>query len=326
MTGPRDAGPDEAAALAALERRIGARHFRERLRIEEAHERRHRGRRARLLHGEGLFSLRGLVETALRLSGLRARARRNASAVVLRENEVAIPHLPAAFEGYAILQISDLHYGPGMSPGLTAAIAGRVAPLAYDLCVLTGDYRRRTFGPWQDAADELARLRAHLAGTVYAVLGNHDTIRLVPAMEAAGYKLLLNEAVPIERAGAAIFLAGIEDAHDYRLEDFARATAGVPADAVSILLSHTPETYRAAAEAGFDLMLSGHTHGGQICLPGGIPVRTEARSPRRMAQGAWRFGRLAGYTATGAGTSLVDARLNCPPEVTLHRLRRAPAQ
>jgi predicted MPP superfamily phosphohydrolase len=142
-------------------------------------------------------------------------------------------------------------------------------------------------------------------------------------MERMGYRLLLNEWVQIERGGAAIYLAGIDDAHYFRTESFHRAADDIPADAVSILLSHTPETYRRASYAEFDLMLCGHTHGGQICLPGGIPVLTDADSPRAIARGSWRYGRMTGYTSVGAGSSIVDVRLNCPPEITLHRLRRA---
>jgi uncharacterized protein len=88
------------------------------------------------------------------------------------------------------------------------------------------------------------------------------------------------------------------------------------------LLSHTPEVYRQAAHAGFDLLLSGHTHGGQICLPGSIPLMLEAVLPRRMGAGAWQHGKMAGYTSVGAGCSVVPVRFNCPPEITLHRLRR----
>ena len=122
--------------------------------------------------------------------------------------------------------------------------------------------------------------------------------------------------------GRTLYLAGIDDAHFYHLENCHRAAHDIPSDAVSILLSHTPEAYQHAAHAGFDLMLCGHTHGGQICLPGGIPLRTEADSPRRFARGPWRYHDMIGYTSAGAGTSIVDVRLNCPPEVTLHRLRR----
>ena len=90
----------------------------------------------------------------------------------------------------------------------------------------------------------------------------------------------------------------------------------------SILLSHTPEVYRQAAHANFDLMLSGHTHGGQICLPGSIPIKLEAVLPRRMGAGPWQYRDMIGYTSVGAGSSVVPVRLNCPPEITLHHLRR----
>jgi predicted MPP superfamily phosphohydrolase len=169
---------------------------------------------------------------------------------------------------------------------------------------------------------ELEQLRSHLKGEVYAVLGNHDTIRMVPAMEAMGYRVLLNEWVKVQREGETIYLAGIDDAHFYRLENYHRAARDIPPDAVSILLSHTPEAYRHAAHAGFDLMLCGHTHGGQLCLPGGRPILTYADVPRQLARGPWAYHDMIGYTSAGAGTSIVDVRLNCPPEVTLHHLRR----
>jgi hypothetical protein len=190
--------------------------------------------------------------------------------------------------------------------------------------VLTGDYRYRTRGPYEPALAGLARLRPHLLKEqVYAVLGNHDSIRMVPGMEDLGIRVLLNESVRLERHGAAIHLAGIDDAHYYRVDNLHKAAHDIPHEAVSILLSHTPETYRNAAHADFNLMLSGHTHGGQICLPGGIPLITDADCPRAYVRGPWRYHDLVGYTSVGAGSSIVDVRLNCLPEITLHRLQRA---
>ena len=96
----------------------------------------------------------------------------------------------------------------------------------------------------------------------------------------------------------------------------------MPADAFSILLSHTPEIYRQAAHAGFDVLLAGHTHGGQICLPGGIPITLDSKLPRKMGAGAWMYHSMMGYTSVGAGSSVVAVRLNCLPEITLHHLAR----
>jgi predicted MPP superfamily phosphohydrolase len=129
--------------------------------------------------------------------------------------------------------------------------------------------------------------------------------------------------VKILRGDEQIYLAGIDDAHYYRADNLEKAASEIPEDAFSILLSHTPEVYLQAAHAGFRLVLSGHTHGGQICLPGSIPLTLDAVLPRRMGAGPWKYHGMAGYTSTGVGTSIVEVRYNCPPEITLHHLQRA---
>jgi len=166
-----------------------------------------------------------------------------------------------------------------------------------------------------------SRLLAQLSRPIYGVFGNHDSIRMLPRLEAMGVRMLLNEHIEITRGDARLHLVGVDDAHYYRVDNVASAAADVPIEEVSILLSHTPEIYRQAAHAGFDLMLSGHTHGGQICLPGGIPITLDSNCPRYMGAGAWRYRQMQGYTSVGAGTCIVPVRLNCPPEVALHRLR-----
>jgi uncharacterized protein len=314
---PAHASAQEAeAALTQLQSRVGAELLGRRLEREAAYERAvHRFGR-RFFHLESWCSVHAFIRHSLRLVGLHGIAQRNARALEVRTNQVRLPGLSATLEGYTLLQISDPHVD--MSPDITDALIERVRNLRYDVCVLTGDYRTRTFGPYQPTLAALARIRPHLKGPIYAVLGNHDTIRLVPGMEALGMRVLLNEVVDL---GERLWLAGIEDAHHYRLHDIDKVARAIPQGALSILLSHTPETYRDAERAGFKLMLSGHTHGGQICLPGGIPLITDTDDcPRRYAKGAWQHGDMLGYTSTGSGASIVDVRLNCPPEVTLHRL------
>jgi uncharacterized protein len=313
--------PDERADLATLEPRLGHTYIMQRLRREAEYEALARRERTQLLNLEHWLSNPALIRGGLRLLGLHERARRNALAIEVRHNEVQLPHLPSAFDGFVLLHLADLHFG--MNKEFLNTLVCQVEPLRYDVCVLTGDYRALTYGPYGEALEGLERLRTVIKGPAYAILGNHDTIRMVPAMEHMGYRLLLNEAASVSRGGEFIYLAGVDDANFYRMANIDQAVRDIAAGAVSILLSHTPETYHQAADATFDLMLCGHTHGGQICLPGGIPIRTEAISPRRLARGAWRYGGMAGYTSTGAGTSTVDARLNCPPEVTLHQLRRS---
>jgi predicted MPP superfamily phosphohydrolase len=166
----------------------------------------------------------------------------------------------------------------------------------------------------------MARVMGHLKQPVFGVLGNHDTIQMLPGLEAMGIRMLQNECEVIKRGDQAIYLAGIDDAHYFRVDNIEKAGAQIPEAAFAILLSHTPEIFRQAAHAGFDLLLSGHTHGGQICLPGAIPLTLDSVLPRRLGAGAWSYRNMTGYTSTGAGSSVVAVRFNCPPEITLHRL------
>jgi predicted MPP superfamily phosphohydrolase len=142
-----------------------------------------------------------------------------------------------------------------------------------------------------------------------------------PSLEDMGIRMLFNECEAIVRGDDCIYLAGIDDAHYYRADDLEKASSQIPPGAFSILLSHTPEVYDRAARAKYDLMLSGHTHGGQLCLPGGIPIKLEAVLLRSMGAGSWKHAGMVGYTSVGVGTSLLPVRLNCPPEITLHTLR-----
>jgi predicted MPP superfamily phosphohydrolase len=190
--------------------------------------------------------------------------------------------------------------------------------------VITGDFRFRTHGPHEPSMGALAALRPHLGPDVFAVLGNHDSIRMVPLIEAMGIRVLLNESAVLRRGGEALYIAGVDDAHYFQAHGLHKAAADIPPEGCSVLLSHAPEPYRQAAHCGFDFMLSGHTHGGQLCLPGGIPILTYSNAPRAMARGFWRYGRMRGYTSVGCGSSLLDVRLNCRPEVAVHRLVRQP--
>ena len=303
-----------------LEERLGPLHARQRLGIETDHEAQVFGQGLTFFHLENLYLAPAIIRTALKLMGLYWRARRNAERIIVRRNDVKFAALPSLFDGYTILHISDLHVE--MNEVAMQNLIQLVGGLQYDLCVLTGDYRGKTFGPFEVAIEGVAKVRAHLKQPIYGVLGNHDTIQMVPAMEAMGIRMLINECEVIARGDQRIFLAGIDDAHFFRVDNIEKAALQIPNDEISILLSHTPEIYRQAAHANFNLMLSGHTHGGQLCLPGSIPIKLEAVLPRRMGAGAWQYHNMSGYTSVGAGSSVVPVRLNCPPEITLHCLRR----
>jgi uncharacterized protein len=306
--------------LRKLEQRLGPIHARQRLGIEKDHEAQIFGQGLTFFHLENSSLAPAIIRSALKLTGLYGRAERNAGRLVVKRNELRFAGLPALFDGYTILHISDMHVD--MSEAAMRHLIELVEGMPYDLCVLTGDYRGKTFGPFEAALEGVAKVRAHLRSPIYGVLGNHDTIQMVPAMEAMGIRILLNECETIERGDQRIHLAGIDDAHFFRVDNIEKAAAQIPNGEFSILLSHTPEIYRQAAHADFDLMLCGHTHGGQLCLPGSIPIKLEAVLPRRMGAGAWQYHNMSGYTSVGAGSSVVPVRLNCPPEITLHCLRR----
>jgi uncharacterized protein len=148
---------------------------------------------------------------------------------------------------------------------MSAAAMDRVGRLLgeshYDVCVLTGDYRAETCGPYDATLAGMAHLRAGIKDPIYGVLGNHDTICILPRLEAMGIRMLLNESVVLEQRDQRFHVAGIDDAHFYGMDDIKKAAASIPRDEFSILISHTPEIYREAALTGFNVVLSGHTHG-----------------------------------------------------------------
>jgi predicted MPP superfamily phosphohydrolase len=307
--------------LSKLERRLGSLYAKQRLGIETDHEAQIFGQGINFFHIENWYSVHSVIRNALKLTGLYWRGRRNTTRIQIRHNDVYCKRLPSHFDGFTMLHLSDLHVD--MNEGAMLRLTNLLPNLNYDLCVLTGDYRGRTFGPFDATIEGLERVRSHLKGTIYGVLGNHDTIRMVPALEEMGIRMLLNECEMISRDGQSICLAGIDDAHYYRVDNIEKAASEIPPHVFAILLSHTPEIYCQAAHAGFDLLLSGHTHGGQICLPGSIPITLDSVLPRRMGSGNWRYHDMIGYTSVGVGSSVVNVRINCLPEITLHHLRRA---
>lgn len=317
----RRSNPVDDPTLIALEARVGRVHLRQRLGIETDYEARIFGQGRNFFHIENWLSLRRILRGVLRSTGLYAIARRNARAIARRSNNIPVIDLPHAFDGFTLLHISDLHLD--MAHDIPDALIAAIDGLRYDVCVMTGDFRATTFGPIDQALAAMEQLRPHLSGSVYGVLGNHDSIRMVPRLEELGIRMLLNEFITIERGKDSIYIAGIDDPHYYGADNMEKASDAIPPDAISILLAHSPEIYRHAAHADFNIMLCGHTHGGQLCLPGGYPLFLNANCPRKYCTGAWRYHRMHGYTSVGSGPCIVDARLNCAPEVTLHRLMRA---
>ncbi len=254
--------------------------------------------------------------------GLYQRGMANAYTIELVQETFVIDDLPPAFDGFRILLLTDLHLD-GL-PDLTDRLAAIVRTLPVDLCLLGGDIRMETYGPIAPSVRRLRRLVRHIDSRhgIFGVLGNHDCIEMVPELEDAGVVMLVNDAWPIDKDGERLWLVGVDDPHYYKVDDLPAAFASVPANACAILLVHSPELYAEAAAYQPRLYLCGHTHGGQICLPGGIKVFTHCRAPRPLCGGRWQYQGMWGYTSRGAGASGLPLRFNCPGEITLITLRR----
>jgi len=275
-------------------------------------------------HWYALLFLMNALRLALKLTGQYQRGLRNAWEVGVRELELPLPRLPPAFEGFTVLHLSDLHLD-GM-PGLEQVILDRVAGREFDLCVLTGDYRTELHGP---IGPTMARLRPLVAGLrsrhgILAVLGNHDDCHMVAPMEAMGIRLLLNESLELARGDSRLQVIGTDDVHYYFTDQAVHALEKA-GSAFTVALVHSPELYDVAAEQGVDLYLCGHTHAGQVCLPGGRPVIKHLSRGRRFYRGTWNHRGMLGVTNAGAGTSGVPVRFNTRGEILVLTLRCPPA-
>lgn len=212
--------------------------------------------------------------------------------------------------------LADLHYGPFIREGSLAAWVDTTLALRSDLVLLGGDlvdYLQR--GSLDPLLEQLSRIQAPLG--VWGVWGNHDHHRLGPmigdfevALDAAGVRILRNRGALVRDD---LFLAGIDDLRTGR-PDLRAALAERPADVPCLLLSHNPDVLP-AVPLSVDLTLCGHTHGGQVCLPGVGAVVTSSRYGRRFVSG-WVEGPARGYVSRGLGVTHLPLRLGCPAELT----------
>lgn len=273
------------------------------------------------LHWENLEWIERRVETALKFCGLYRPGFRNLFDFRIEQVELPFPNLPAAFDGLRLLWLSDFHIEP--LEGLTEALLERINPLQYDIAILGGDFPFH-YDHTDIAVDRARQItRALLARTpVYGILGNHDRYEMGRLLEQWGVRMMVNEYTRLERDGQAICLIGIDDCHYYLSDDLAAASEGTGDDTFRILLSHSPEIIKKTRPFGFDLCISGHTHGGQVCLPGGFPPVTCASIRRRFSKGLWNHHGMTGYTSRGVGASGIPVRFFCPPEITLLTLNR----
>jgi len=236
---------------------------------------------------------------------------------------VPIQALPPAFDGYRIVQLSDIHLGSFTHQETIAQAIQMTLDLTPDLIVLTGDYVFDVIDMTALQA-ELSKLAAH--GHVFATLGNHDhwmdaaEVRL--ALVGTGIPELRNASRPIVRGDQAIWLLGVDDIWEGH-HDLSSALVDVPPEAVSILLAHEPDfADEATLSNRVALQLSGHSHGGQVRIPGfGAPVLPYLG--RKYPYGLQRVGSMWVYTNRGVGTIYPAVRVNCRPEIAEITLCRA---
>ena len=254
-----------------------------------------------------------------------ANARRTARVVRV---DVPVAGLPQALDGFTIAQVSDVHVGPTIKRPYVEAIVQAVNRLDVDLVAITGDL---VDGSVRDLAGDIAPLAALRSkeGSFF-VTGNHEyysgAAPWVRELRRLGVAVLVNEHVVVERGNARLVVAGVTDFSAGHFDpeqasDPAAALAGAPGDAaLRILLAHQPRSAAAAEAAGFDLQLSGHTHGGQF-LPWNFLVRLQ--QPFTAGLNRWR--RMWVYTSRGTGYWGPPKRFGAPSEITLLRLVARPA-
>jgi predicted MPP superfamily phosphohydrolase len=257
----------------------------------------------------------------LHFTGLYGRGIRNAQNIVLKEIPLYFSNLPAPFEGFTILHLSDLHLDcmKGIEDQILNTIAGR----SVDLCVLTGDYRTELHGLHKHIIESLKYLidRIDTREGFIGILGNHDSCHMVNPMEKIGINMLINSREFIHRQKAQIQIIGTDDVHYYYTDQALHALEHAGND-FTIALIHSLELHKVAAELGVDLYLCGHTHAGQVCLPGGIPIFTHSAGGRRYSHGHWKYMDMQGITHAGVGTSAIPVRFNSQGEILIYTLHK----
>jgi len=238
----------------------------------------------------------------------------------LSETRVELPGLPEPFEGTRLLLITDIHVGPFVSPASVRRCFARLLAVEPDVILVGGDLAMSSLTDLTTHLDSFAMLQAPLGA--FAVLGNHDHYtedpdELCRKIEACGIEVLHNRSTQLSRGGARLSIAGVDD---LRAGNPDLAAALVQAGAPTILLSHNPDLFFEARRRGVALTLSGHTHAGQVRIPG-LPVLVR-QSRYRLDEGRYRAGASELIVSRGLGTVGLPIRICCPPEAVLITLAR----
>ena len=239
-----------------------------------------------------------------------------ARSLTLTRRRLACPGLPPAFDGLRVLHVTDLHLDSGHSPA--AAVLREADSLEPDLVMVTGDLVSTCCGV--DEGEQFLRAFANRWPT-YVVLGNSDqrAIRkreLIARWQETGATILVNERVEVKRNGSRIWIAGVDDPHQGR-DSLELALRNVPPEDFALLLAHSPDIALRPRVEEADLVLCGHTHGGQVCFPWLGAIYTRTRIARKYASGLHRINGATVLISRGAGSTKLGIRMHCPPEITL---------
>ena len=270
-------------------------------------------------HWDFFLRLLSIFAFLLKITGYFQKGYGNAKTIRVNELSLKFPNLPAAFNGFRILHLSDLHIDS--IPGFASLIIHKIKDLKFDICLLTGDYRRDISGSFSHILKPVKILSKYIQSQygTFAVLGNHDTYLMAQYEQESGMELLINESVEIIKDGQKILITGTDDPFNFFTEPavLCLETRGYN---FKIAMVHTSELARVASENNYDLYLCGHTHGGQICLKEGIPLISHQFEGKQYNHGKWNIGNMTGYTSKGVGVSGMPVRFNCQAEVTLINL------
>lgn len=280
-------------------------------------------------HGEKRKRHWSLFESLIQISGrllkftpLYRIGYRNATDIVVNQIDLSFDNLPELFHGYTVLHMTDLHLD--LVPGIEHTICDRISDLAVDLCVLTGDYREKVGGSYKEILLPMRQIVSSIRATdgILATLGNHDSYQMADHFEQMGIMVLANETAEVVRENERILITGLDDPCYYYTDQSIRAIEETP-EGFKIALVHAPSMFDVAADNGYRLYLCGHTHAGQICLPGGKPIIVHVHHGRKYYRGLWRYDGMTGYTGQGTGTVGIPLRFNTRSEITLFRLNRS---
>lgn len=254
-----------------------------------------------------------------KISGFYKKGYINAQKIDIREEELFFSQLPDHFNGFRILHLTDLHIDS--MPETMHSIVHAVDQVNFDLAVLTGDYRKENSGSFHQIIEPLKQVCKHLQKEFepLAILGNHDTWLMTQYEEELKLRFLVNETIKLERDGQYILVSGADDPFSY----FTDSTLEAFTDqhGFKMALVHTSELADVAADKNYQLYLCGHTHGGQVCLPGGKALISHQAEGKEFIKGFWKWDQMIGYTSKGCGVSGVPLRFNCPGEITVFTLR-----